>query len=285
VTLQQSDFQRDSELPELKIVPVTSLVLHEQVDEVRISGLVERIEKDGFLKNPPIVAPIRGSAQYVVLDGANRTSALARLACRDVVVQVVDYSDPDLDLVVWNHLIAAPTIDDVLEPIRQVTGLRMRHVALPMARALLANRGVLAYVVPVQGPVQVLEGGLTLDGEAELLNMIVASYHGRLRYFRVKSDELLALLPYYDGVAALVAFPCFQPEEITHLASNGAKLPAGITRHVIPQRALRVNVPLHILRQERPLEEKNGWLLDQIKSRLLERHIRFYQEPTVLFDE
>jgi len=283
--LQQNDFQRDSELPVLKVVPLASLVLHEQVDEERINGLVQRLEKDGLLKNPPIVAPIAGSATYVVLDGANRFSALPRVGCRDVVVQVVDYGDPDLDLLVWNHLIAAPAVDDVMEPIRHVTGLRMRRVALPMARALLANRGVLAYVVPVQGPVQVLEGGLTLDGEADLLNMIVASYHGRLRYFRVKSDELSALLPYYDGVAALVAFPCFQPEEITHLASNGAKLPAGITRHVIPQRALRVNVPLDILRQDRPLEEKNRWLLDQIKARLLDRHIRFYQEPTVLFDE
>ena len=124
-----------------------------------------------------------------------------------------------------------------------------------------------------------------MRAKTDLLNEIVSSYQGRLRYFRVKSDEMEALLPYYDGAAALVAFPCFQPDEVTHLASNGAKLPAGITRHVIPQRALRVNFPLHILNQDRPLEEKNGWLLEQIKHRLLNREIRFYQEPTVLFDE
>jgi hypothetical protein len=283
--VQQSDFQRDAELPVLKIVPVANLIVHEETDPERIIGLVQRLEKDGLLKNPPIVAPIPGTQTYVVLDGANRTASLAAVGCRDAVVQIVDYNDPDLELVVWNHLVAAPTPEEVVEPLRQISGLRMRRVPLPMARALLANRGVLAYVARVDGPVIVLEGGLTLEAESELLNQIVGSYHGRLRYFRVKSDELKGLLSYYDGVAALFAFPCFQPEDITHLASSGAKLPAGITRHVIPQRALRLNVPLHVLQQDRPLEEKNGWLHEKIKRHLLNREIRFYQEATVLFDE
>ena len=283
--MQQTDFQRDAELPELKIVPLSSLVLHEQTDPERIEALVQRLLKDGVLKNPPIVAPIPGSHKYVVLDGANRTSALPRVGCRDIVVQVVEYNDPDLDLAVWNHLVAAPSADDVLGPMRAVRGLRMRKVNIKLARALLANRGILAYVVSIDGPVFAMEGGLNLDDEADLLNRLVGSYHGRLRYFRVKSDELEHLLPYYDGAAALVVFPCFEPEDITHLASNGAKLPAGITRHVIPQRALRVNVPLRVLQQDRPIEEKNGWLHEQIKKRLLNREIRFYQEATVLFDE
>ena len=46
-------------------------------------------------------------------------------------------------------------------------------------------------------------------------------------------------------------------------------LPAGITRHVIPQRALRLNIPLHILQQDRPLEEKNDWLHEKIKRHLM----------------
>jgi hypothetical protein len=283
--LQQSEFQRDAELPDLKVVPVSSLVVHEYTDETRTLGLVQRLEKDGLLKNPPIVAPIPGTAKYVVLDGANRTSALAHAGCRDAVVQIVDYNDPDLELLVWNHLVAASTGDELVEPLKKVTGLRTRRVSLEMARALLANRGILAYVARVDGPVIVLEGGLGLEQEVALLNEIVTSYHGLRRYFRVKSDELKSLLPYYDGVAALFAFPCFRPEDITRLAAGDARLPAGITRHVIPQRALRLNIPLHILTQDRPLEEKNGWLHEKIKKHLINREIRFYQEPTVLFDE
>jgi hypothetical protein len=283
--VQQTEFQRDAELPVLRIVPLSSLIVHEYTDQVRIRGLAQRLEKDGLLRNPPIVAPIPGGARYVVLDGANRTSALTQAGCRDALVQIVDYHDPDLELLVWNHLVVAPRPEDVVEPLKQVAGLRMRRVSLEMGRALLANRGVLAYVMRLDGQVHVLEGGLTLEGEADLLNQIVGSYHGRLPYHRVKSDELRSLLPYYDGVSVLLAFPCFLPDEITRLASLGGRLPAGITRHVIPQRALRVNVPLHILQQERPIEEKNNWLLEKIKKHLIEREIRFYQEPTVLFDE
>jgi hypothetical protein len=101
----------------------------------------------------------------------------------------------------------------------------------------------------------------------------------------VKSDDIANLIPYYEDVVALLVFPCFEPDDILHLSANGAKLPAGITRHVIPQRALRVNIPLHILQEDRPLEEKNAWLHELIKTKLVNRQIRFYQEPTVLFDE
>jgi hypothetical protein len=269
----------------LKIVPVQRLIVHEYTDPIRTEGLAERLREDGLLRNPPVVAPIPGSENYVILDGANRSSALAHIGCRDAVVQVVDYNNPDLELLAWNHLIAAPSAEDLVAPLRQVTGLRMRHVNLEMARGLLVNRGVLAYVQPVKGQAVILEGGLNLEDEAELLNSIVGCYRGRLSYSRVKSDDLKGLLPFYDGVAALVVFPAFKPEEITRLAANGGKLPAGITRHVIPQRALRLNIPLAILQQDLPLEEKNSWLLHEIKLRLRKRQIRFYQEQVVLFDE
>ena len=59
--MQQSDFQRDTELPVLKIVPTANLVVHEFTDEQRILALLPRLERDGLLKNPPIVAPIAGS--------------------------------------------------------------------------------------------------------------------------------------------------------------------------------------------------------------------------------
>ena len=42
---------------------------------------------------------------------------------------------------------------------------------------------------------------------------------------------------------------------------TGHKLPTGITRHVIPGRALRVNLPLSVLIDERQTTEaKNEWL-------------------------
>ena len=47
-----------------------------------------------------------------------------------------------------------------------------------------------------------------------------------------------------------------------------------------------MNVPLERLSDlETPLEEKNRWLTGWLKEKLTQRQVRFYQEPTVLFDE
>jgi len=63
-------------------------------------------------------------------------------------------------------------------------------------------------------------------------------------------------------------------------------VPAGITRHVIPWRALRVNVPIGLLADtDRSIADKDAWFREWILERIAERHVRFYEESTVLFDE
>ncbi len=78
-------------MPDLRLLPAEDMVLHEHADEKRVVRLQTRLRTDGFLKNPPIVAPIPGTEKYVVLDGANRTSAVKRMGLPHILVQVVDY--------------------------------------------------------------------------------------------------------------------------------------------------------------------------------------------------
>jgi hypothetical protein len=83
-----------------------------------------------------------------------------------------------------------------------------------------------------------------------------------------------------------VVFPHFAPDEVVELATNGARLPAGITRHLIRWRALRVNVPIERMADAKtPIEAKNEWLFTWLNERFEDRQVRFYEEPTVLFDE
>ncbi len=90
----------------------------------------------------------------------------------------------------------------------------------------------------------------------------------------------------HPEITALVVFPHFEPAEVLELATSGARLPAGITRHVVSWRALRLNVPLDMLADtRRSLDEKNRWLEEWVRDKTLQRQVRFYQEPTVLFDE
>ncbi|MFQ5594381.1 MAG: ParB N-terminal domain-containing protein [Anaerolineae bacterium] len=271
------------DVPALRVVPVENLVLHEETDPHRIERLMQRIHEDGLLKNPPAVAPMSEADHYVVLDGANRTAALAGLGVRDAVAQVVDYSEVRLDT--WNHLVVGMDSRALFEAIRAIHGTGVRSTDLETARRLWHERAILAYVVGREGEVHIIEAGQNLQQNAELLVEMSSIYRGEATIYRVQTDDTGELRTYYDDVAATIVYPPFQPADILHLASNSAKLPTGVTRHIIPRRALRVNIDLEFLAEDRPLAEKNEWLQTWLRQKLQNKEVRYYEEPTFLFDE
>jgi len=277
--------KREIEIPKLQFVAADDLVLHEQHDASRTNPLAERLRRDHVLKNPPVVAPINGEGRFVVLDGANRSTALAQMGIPHVVVQVVDYDDPNLVLDTWYHLVAEVPNSDLVSTLCNISGIAFDRVPLMRARAALARRDALAYVVCPDGVVLMAHGEGDLHVRAGLLNALVDAYRYRGRIYRVNTDQLDQHLPYYQNVAALIVFPRYSPAEIIELARNGARLPAGITRHVIPRRALRLNIPLEKLTEDKTLEEKNNWLLAWMRHKLANKEIRYYAESTWLFDE
>ena len=86
-------------------------------------------------------------------------------------------------------------------------------------------------------------------------------------------------------MAGLVIFPQYDPSEVIELSRDGELLPAGLTRHLIQGRALRINYPLSDLRSDDPLEAKNARLLTWLDHKLSTKEVRFYGETTFLFDE
>src|SRR5690349_22183368 len=132
-----------ADLPRLVIMHLADLVPHEQADPRRVERLRERISQDAILKNPIIAAPIPGSAQAVVLDGANRTAALHAVGVRDALAQLVDYHDPGVRLTTWHHLISGMPPEALLAQIRALSGLDVQPTTLAEARAGLAQRSIL----------------------------------------------------------------------------------------------------------------------------------------------
>jgi hypothetical protein len=281
-------------LPDLRIVPLADVVPHEQADPRRVARLSRRIAGDGLLKNPIIVTPIPGTGQYMVMDGANRSTALAQIGARDILAQIVRYDQPGVVLTTWHHLITGIAPNELLTGIAAVPGLQLDRGSLPAARAALVARQAVAYLVhpPHDGhDVEVYclaAADLDARSETALLLEVVDLYKSRpeTAIHRVGSDEIGEYLDVYDGVGALIVFPPYGPDEILALARAGLRVPTGITRHIIPARALRVNVPLDLLRDpDTPVEEKNTWWHNHVKGKLADNEIRFYQESTYLFDE
>jgi hypothetical protein len=119
----------------------------------------------------------------------------------------------------------------------------------------------------------------------EQLRAFTALYH-RFAYFdRVSYTDLDHLKHNYPHFSALASFGRFGREDLLTLADSGISVPSGITRVLLPKRALRFNLPLEVLRAERSLEEKEAWLQETIRALVARKAIRFYREPTFHFDE
>ena len=275
-------------LPRLRFLPVEQLVPHEQQDDRRTGALTSRLHESGVLKNPPVVtsAEALGDPRYVVLDGANRVATLKAAGFPHAVVQIVDYDDPGVRLSTWHHALTHDLEEGFEKSIASIPGLTLRELDLSHARALLARREAIAYLVRAGACVLSLHGGNDLHERNALLNAVVDRYRRRVPYYRVTRDSLDEARARYPDVESLLVFPHFHPEEILEVALSGARLPAGITRHVIAWRALRVNLPLGWMAdKERTLEEKNRWLDEWMAERTAGSAVRFYEESTVLFDE
>lgn len=276
-----------TDIPHLEIVPTEDLVVHEQNDNQRTGPLIERLVAEGVLKNPPIVASMGdGDPRYVVLDGANRTTAFAQMGYAHTLAQVVEYENEDeVRLTTWHHVVAGLEAEAFTGLLAAVEGLEYRPSDLSRARAALARRELLAYILSASGMVFGVIGGQDLHSRCLLLNEMVNAYKDHGRIYRSATDHVAQVRGLYEDLTALVVFPHHEPAEVLELARVSARLPAGITRHIINRRALRVNYPLAELRADVSLAEKNARLAGWIKAKLAAKEIRFYPEATYLFDE
>jgi hypothetical protein len=280
----------DFRLPDLRFVPVDAIFPHEWHDPQRSGPLVARLRESGVLSNPPIVTQLgdghRVEPRYVVLDGANRSTAARAAGWPHIVVQVVRYETPAVHLHTWYHALTADARARLEAGLRAIEALTVARERRLHARAMLARREALACVMLDDDEALVLAGGRTLRERNALLNRVVQVYQDRVPYVRVATDSLAQARLEHPEISALIVFPRYDPAEVIELAGSGEHLPAGITRHLIQWRALRLNVPVDRCEDaDATLEEKNAWLARWLEQRLTQRRVRFYEESTVLFDE
>lgn len=253
-------------LPNLKVVSLSKLVLHEFVDPSRVKRLSNKIKRDKIFTNPPLVAPIGQSGKFVVLDGANRTTVFKKLGFKDIVVQIVTSDNPGLELKTWNHLVLGIMAKDFFLQLKKTVGK-------PMIKKFKLRRNKI-----ICRPIK--KGDFFKQIEA--LNKMVDLYNKHYKFHRL--DNASDFSKNEQG-KTLVVFPKFTPQDIILVAEKNLKVPSGITRHLISGRALRLDLPMTILRQNKSLVWKNEQLKKLIRQRFEENKIRHYQEPIFIFND
>ena len=292
---------QSTDKPDLRIVPLGRLVEHEFNDAQRTWPLAQRLKAEGLLKNPPIAAslaeeegeddPSTGSgrdARLVVLDGANRVTALNSLGYPHILVQVVRYEQPFVTLTTWHHVVTGMDQEQFSADLNALEGLEFQPLDLLHARAGLSRREFLAYIIRADGHVFAARTEAprrNVHEQNRLLNAMVDTYKDRGKLFRATTDNLDEAGHLYPDLTGLVIFPNYDPAEVLALARDGELLPTGLTRHLIQGRALRTNYPLSELSSSDTLEAKNARLQAWLKQKLASKEIRFYGESTYLFDE
>lgn len=272
-------------IPTLHILPLASLILHEDHDRQRTLPLVDKLRGQGILRNPPVVMPLQdGSGRYMVLDGANRVTSLQEMEFPHILAQVVQPGDPNVVLEVWNHVVWSMDPAELIGGVREVDGLKLMSIP----RGSKKRQELDCFPVEIQ-----LATGksyltcTTAEGTrmAACLHGIVDCYKDSAFLDRTGQTELESFREIHSDLTALVIFPRFDVEMVLGLASQGNLLPAGITRFTVSPRALHVNYPLHELSSAKPLHYKETYLQRWVSERIKGKHLRYYAEATFLFDE
>jgi hypothetical protein len=271
-------------LPVLKVIDTRRLVLHEEVDPKRVARLQHIIVRAKEFTNPPIVTPLGKTGDYVVLDGANRSTVFRILKYPHVIAQVVPYAMPHVRLTTWNHFVEGAASAHLLRLIGRIGGVSVRSSSLRRARQALRRGEIPAFAVSGRR-VWSLETGRSFTSHAQALDSIVRLYKGRYDFSRVLSDDWSALKREYPRGQLLFVFRTFREADIIRLVQQKLVVPSGITRHLVQGRVLRLDLPMSFLRQRRSRSQKQKFLDRMIEQRVADHHVRFYNESVYIYND
>lgn len=278
-------------IPDLRLVPVSDVLPHEEHDAQRSAPLVKRIKESNVWLNPPVVAPLdlqlEENQSFALLDGANRYHCVRELGYPHILVQVVNYKSEFIQLETWNHVLSDVHADEILPKIYKLKGIHPEHSDTLTAQSALARREAIAYVRVLPDWVLMLIADTQDIRERNAsLRELVNTYKSVARLDRITGDEPEQVKKIHPGASMVIIFPRYEPAEILVAARDRIHLPPGISRHIIQGRALRLNYPLQELADaETDLQIKNEKLQKWVHQRFATRNVRFYEESMFIYDD
>ena len=270
-------------MPDLRLVSLERSRFHELPENRRTEKLVRRIRSEATLRHPPIVAEL-DNGDFLLLDGANRISAFRMMELSHAPVQVVHYGDKRIQLKGWHHLLLQGRSLDLHRIYAGLPGVTLRQVQQDALAELLELRQVFAVLVDeaatcwalLPAPSERAATPIEIHRRIDVLKQIIAAYEGRSVLERVKLADY-SLLP--------VVLPALRKEELVQLVSEDVLIPTGISRHLIPGRALGLNLSLDFLTDSRTEEQKISHFNAFLEELKMQGRVRFYEESVFIMNE
>jgi hypothetical protein len=256
------------DLPDLRVAPIEEIRPHEDFDPFRVDRLRDRIDSDGIQINP-MVCTTAPDGSYVLLDGATRREAFNRLGMPHAVIQIVDPTSVTLET--WHHVLQNGKADALVE-------------ALDAAEAFKLVEDSGTPRINIGDDTWRTARAIGVSANA-CLNALVDCYHGKMTVTRVTDPGEESVKATHSDWTAIVEFPALTIEDVMTAAIEADYVPAGITRFVVPARALRLNIPLEFLLNTDDTGTKQEHLDAILAKRAQEGRIRRYDEPVIILDD
>lgn len=272
----------------IAILDTSSLHIHEKTIPQLLQHLTASIAADGHVKDPIIV----DKKTLTILDGVHRVAALKHLRIPRIPACLVDYKNPNVKVSNWYR-----TIADTSNLHSAVKNLKIPRVTIETHQENnVSSVGTPPNVaaIKLRSSTLLIKSRFTSIGEAY---HIIEKIESKLRTSRLKiryQTERDALHSLQAGsVEAVICTPKLTKKKIIDLALSGAILAAKTTRHVIPVRPMRLNVPISLLKKDKKsLSEANRELRNMLQNKRLRTlppgtvlDGRRYEEELYIFEE
>jgi hypothetical protein len=262
----------------ITLIDLNDLKPHEEIIEQAVTELAQAIRDQNEVRDPLIV----DKESLVILDGMHRYNALKKLGCKRAPACLVEYDDERITVGAWFRCFNATNPEALVAETMQALNQKYMRKATGTTQTDLAKTAIITNLCEFQ-----LAGELDRRSKSQLAVRIEKYISGRGFKCEYAADNTF---PQPNSEAnIIIPVPLFSKTEIKETARSGRLLPHKVTRHVIPSRPLRLDIPLDLLLNG-TLEEANERLEQLLSSRRVNPRApgsvvdgRRYQEELLVF--
>lgn len=269
---------------ELRLISTHGILIHEECEDDRAQKLLERFKYDKVLFNPLTVGEYYD--KLILIDGANRFEALRGSGCKIILAQIVNYNSPKIQVRSWFHYVPGLSIKEVSSHL-QKNGVEFKTPGFNEFLKSINKRKINHVgIVSRQKESVCIKFSNNISEMLRGFCMLNRFYEKKYNYNRVNSEFKLRRIEDISSKDGLLfIYPEFKKKDIIKISGLKEKLPAGITRHLIPNRVLHIRFPISLLKRVGDLKKRNEELQFIVDKKIEHKKVRLYKEPLLIFDE
>ncbi len=259
----------------LDVVDTSTLLQHEEIVPKNLKRLKEAMFNIGQMVDPIIM----DEKNRVVLDGNHRMTVLKEMECPHAVVQPVDYSDSRIELGTWYPVCKTFEAEKFAKAGVKVEKVDfkagMEALGASKAAFMLGRKNGHGKEAWLLSPGKYSSIASLLEAQKAVVDSVGVSTNPDVTYVADDFGDVAE----GNGLAVLYR-RAYTKKEVVQRAKDGIPFPPKSTRHLIPNRVVRLNMRLGWLFENK--DESKKLMLEMLKNRVYSGNVRRYPEPVIV---